>query len=65
MTFKEQKSDWRLWSGGLLVSLAAYLVSPVEDLHYGYSGMLVFLFYWGLLRSEDPGGSDALELEFR
>lgn len=60
----EQNSDWRLWSVGLLASLAAYFVCPIEDIQYGYSGLLVMLFYWGLLRSENSQPVDALDLEF-
>lgn len=46
-------TDWRFWAGGLLVSLAACCVCPVDDMQYGYSGLLAVLFFWGLLRSDE------------
>ena len=49
-------TDWRFWSGGLLVSSFACFSCPVGGTEYGLTAALIFLFYWGLLRSESELG---------
>lgn len=49
-------TDYRYWTSGLFVSLAAFcssLSGAYTSGDYGISAALSLLFFWGLMRSEE------------